>query len=294
MKKRIKMCKLLAMQYKKYSINVILLILMTFSIGFSQFFEVEVEVDMRRLSEGDRQLLYSLKDELKKYFMNTQFSEDSDIELIIHFRLVIESISTSGSQTAINAQAILTNKLDQYFYAKGVQFPYHKGNKIVHDSIFDPLALFLDYYALMFLAAELDTWEYMGGTSYYAKAIEKADIGKDSNFSRGWEDRWKKARKIKNNQYLRIMRLNFFIAQDELQKEKINYELVHESMMIFYENLKSIDDKLGSNKETLRFLDAYHINIAELLSVLEINNALKLLMYYDDEHKKTYESYLKN
>ena len=32
----------------------------------------------------------------------------------------------------------------------------------------------------------------------------------------------------------------------------------------------------------------------ELLSVLEINNALKLLMYYDDEHKKTYESYLKN
>ena len=90
MKKRIKMCKLLAMQYKKYSINVILLILMTFSIGFSQFFEVEVEVDMRRLSEGDRQLLYSLKDELKKYFMNTQFSEDSDIELIIHFRLVIE------------------------------------------------------------------------------------------------------------------------------------------------------------------------------------------------------------
>ena len=55
-----------------------------------------------------------------------------------------------------------------------------------------------------------------------------------------------------------------------------------------------LDKKLGSNKETLRFLDAYHINIAELLSVLEINNALKLLMYYDDEHKKTYESYLKN
>ena len=134
----------------------------------------------------------------------------------------------------------------------------------------------------------------MGGTSYYSKAIEKADIGKDSNFSRGWEDRWKKARKIKNNQYLRTMRFNYFLAQDELIKEKINYELVYESMLIFYENLKSIDEKLGSNKETLKFLNAYHLSIAELLSVLEINNGLKLLMHYDDEHKKIYESYLIN
>ena len=97
---------------------------------------------------------------LKEYFLNTQFSSDaSDLDLIITFRLVVESISTSGSQTIINAQAILTNKLGQYFYAKGIQFPYFKGYKILHDSIFDPLALLLDYYALMFIAAELDTWE---------------------------------------------------------------------------------------------------------------------------------------
>ena len=87
---------------------------------------------------------------------------------------------------------------------------------------------------------------------------------------------------------------HYFLAQDELIKEKINYELVYESMLIFYENLKSIDEKLGSNKETLKFLNAYHLSIAELLSVLEINNGLKLLMHYDDEHKKIYESYLIN
>ena len=80
---------------------------------------------------------------------------------------------------------------------------------------------FLDYYALMFIAAELDTWEYMGGTPFYARAIGKADIGKDSNWSRGWEDRWKKGRKIKNNQYLRNMRFNYFLVQDELKNEKI-------------------------------------------------------------------------
>ena len=283
------------MHYKKLNIQPVLIFFTVLTISFGQFLELDVDIDMRRLGEGERQLLHSLKDDLKEYFLNTQFSSDaSDLDLIITFRLVVESISTSGSQTIINAQAILTNKLDQYFYAKGIQFPYFKGYKILHDSIFDPLAIFLDYYAFMFLAAELDTWEYMGGASYYSKAIEKADIGKDSNFSRGWEDRWKKARKIKNNQYLRTMRFNYFLAQDELIKEKINYELVYESMLIFYENLKSIDEKLGSNKETLKFLNAYHLSIAELLSVLEINNGLKLLMHYDDEHKKIYESYLIN
>ncbi|MEE2858748.1 MAG: DUF4835 family protein [Candidatus Neomarinimicrobiota bacterium] len=283
------------MVVKKFNIHNLLLFVSIISIGFSQFLEANVEIDMRRLSESERQLLYTLDKDLSEYFINNQFSSDaSDFEMIIDFRLVLESISTSGSQTTINAQAILTNKLDQNFYAKGIQFPYNKGQKIIQDSIFDPLAIFLDYYAFMFLAAELDTWEYMGGTSYYSKAIEKADIGKDSNFSRGWEDRWKKARKIKNNQYLRTMRFNYFLAQDELIKEKINYELVYESMLIFYENLKSIDEKLGSNKETLKFLNAYHLSIAELLSVLEINNGLKLLMHYDDEHKKIYESYLIN
>tara|TARA_B100000686_G_scaffold294498_1_gene324746 strand:+ start:486 stop:1337 length:852 start_codon:yes stop_codon:yes gene_type:complete len=283
------------MVVKKFNIHNLLLFVSIISIGFSQFLEANVEIDMRRLSESERQLLYTLDKDLSEYFINNQFSSDaSDFEMIIDFRLVLESISTSGSQTTINAQAILTNKLDQNFYAKGIQFPYNKGQKIIQDSIFDPLAIFLDYYAFMFLAAELDTWEYMGGTSFYSKAIEKADIGKDSNFSRGWEDRWKKARKIKNNQYLRIMRFNYFLAQDELIKEKINYELVYESMLIFYENLKSIDEKLGSNKETLKFLNAYHLSIAELLSVLEINNGLKLLMHYDDEHKKIYESYLIN
>ena len=146
----------------------------------------------------------------------------------------------------------------------------------------------------MFLAAELDTWEYMGGVSFYARAIEKADIGKDSNWSRGWEDRWKKSRKIKNNQYLRSMRFNYFLAQDELRNEKINNELVYKAMVTFYEDLKFIDEKLGSNKETLKFLGTYHLKIAQLFSVLEINNGLKLLMYYDHDNKKVYESHLKN
>ena len=104
------------------------------TIGWGQFVEVNLSLDMRRLSEGDRQLFNTMKADIKQYFLNTQFSQDgADLELIIDIHLVIESVSQGGSQTTVNAQAILVNKevqydgsmktMDQYFYAKGIQFP---------------------------------------------------------------------------------------------------------------------------------------------------------------------------
>ena len=273
-------------------------ILLTYSIGtfgWAQFIEVNIELDMRRLSEGDRQLFASMSEDIENYYINTQFSADvSDLEMIIDIHLVIESVSQGGNQTTINAQAIFSNKMDQYYYAKGVQFPYSQGRKMYYTNSFDPLASFLDYYAFMFIASELDTWEYIGGTTFFNRAIEMADFGKDSDWSNGWEDRWKKSRKLKNNQYLRSMRFNYFLALDALAAEEVNLSIVNSSMNTFYEELQNLDKKMGSNKETLHFLKAYHENIAELLGALKLRNALELLIIYDHNHKEVYESYLKN
>ena len=281
-------------QNKYFNFSTVIFLL-TGSFVWSQFVEINAELDMRRLSEGDRQLFDTMADDIENYYLNTQFSADvSDLEMVIDIRLVLESVSRGGSQTTINAQAIFSNKLDQYFYAKGIQFPYEKGRQIIYTSIFEPLASLLDYYAFMFIATELDIWEYMGGTSFYTKAIELADLGKDSDWSNGWDDRWKKSRKLKSNQYLRSMRFNYFSALDELSAEEVDMKMVKASMNAFYEDMVTLDKKLGSNKETLHFLKAYHEDIAELMAALQLRDGLELLMFYDHDHKKVYESYLKN
>ena len=281
-------------QSKYFNFGIGLFLLME-TFAWPQFIEVNADLDMRRLSEGDRQLFASMSEDIENYYINTQFSADvSDLEMIIDIHLVIESISQGGNQTTINAQAIFSNKMDQYFYAKGVQFPYSQGQKMYYTNSFDPLASFLDYYAFMFIASELDTWEYIGGTTFFNRAIEMADFGKDSDWSNGWEDRWKKSRKLKNNQYLRSMRFNYFLALDALAAEEVNLSIVNSSMNTFYEELQNLDKKMGSNKETLHFLKAYHENIAELLGALKLRNALELLIIYDHNHKEVYESYLKN
>ena len=283
------------MMNKKYLPIFLIWLISSGAIGWGQFVEVNVDLDMRRLNEEDRQLYNSMEENIKQYFLNTQFSPDvSDLEMIIDFHLVLESVSQKGSQTTINAQAIFTNKRDQYFYAKGIQFPFSQGRKIIYTPSFDPLASFLDYYAFMFIATELDTWDYMGGTTFFNRAVELSNLGKDSDWPLGWDDRWKKSRKLKSNQYLRSMRFNFFRARDAVSAEIVDINLVKTSMNSFYENLKEIDAKLGNNKETMKFLDAYHFNIAELLAALKKWECLELLIIYDHNNKKVYESYLKN
>ena len=272
---------------------------------WSQFIKVNAELDMRRLSEGDRQIFSSLAEDIENYYLNTQFSSDvSDLGIVIDIRLVLESVSQGGSQTTINAQAIFVNKqvqpdgnlktMDQYFYAKGVQFPYSRGRAMYYTTSFDPLASFLDYYAFMFIASELDTWEYMGGTTFFNRAIALASLGKDSDWSNGWDDRWKKSRKIKDNQYLRSMRFHFFSALDALLAEKVDINIVTSHMNTFYEDLQTLDKKLGSDRVTLYFLKIHHEEISKLFAALKLKKALKLLILYDHDHKEVYESHLKN
>ena len=163
-----------------------------------------------------------------------------------------------------------------------------------YTSSFDPLASFLDYYAFMFIASELDTWEYMGGTTLFNKAKELASLGKDSDWSNGWDDRWKKSRKLISNEYLRSMRFNYFMALDALAAEKVDINIVKNYMNTFYEDFQTLDNKLGSNRETLRFLKAYHEKIAQLLAALNLREALELLILYDSDNKEVYKSHLKN
>ena len=283
------------MKQNKYLYFFQFFFLLFSSICYTQFIQVNAELDLRRLSEGDKQLFTSLSEDIENYLLNTQFSsEANDLEIFITIRLVVESVSKNSSQTTVNAQAIFSNELDQYYYAKGLQFPYSKGQKIYYNTSFNPLASFLDYYAFMFIASELDTWSYMGGSSFFNKATDISTLGKDSDWSNGWSDRWKKNRAIKNNDYLRSMRFNYFKAIDAMSSEEVDILIVKSAMNAFYDDLVLLDKKIGSNKEALHFLKAYNQSIAELLTMLDFKKALEFLINYDHDHKEIYESYLKN
>lgn len=279
----------------KFIFSTICFCFFSTSIVFTQFINVKAELDLRRINESDRIIFNNFSNDIENYFSNTQFGSDlDDLELVIHCRLILESISRTNSQNIINAMAIFNNNSDQYYYTKSIQFPYEQGQKLYYTTSFDPLISFMNYYAYIFIGNELDTYEYMGGTGYLNKSIEIANLGKDSDWSNGWDERWKKLRKSKNNQYLRSIRFNFFTAYDSYLSENIDKILIYNSMTIFYEELQNLDKKIGSDKETLNFLKAYNEIIANLFYILEMKDALKLLMIYDHDNKMVYQTKLEN
>jgi len=90
------------------------------------------------------------------------------------------------------------------------------------------------------------------------------------------------------------MRFNYFKAWDALYAEEVDMTIVNTAVNTFYEEMLTLDKKLGSNKETLHFLRAYHESVAELMAMLDHRDALELLLIYDHDNKEVYESYLKN
>ena len=163
---------------------------------FPQFEEVNVKIDIRQVRESDQFAFESFENDVSQYLINNKFMDNAfDLEIYLDIHFIIESYSSSDNKKMVSAQMILSNQADQYFYVKGVDFPYSKGQTLTFSPMFSPLTSVLDYYANLFIATELDTYDYLGGDLYFVKGDEIASSGKSSDYSRGWEIRKKKGKK---------------------------------------------------------------------------------------------------
>ena len=208
-------------------------IMLLTSLIFPQFEEVNVMIDTRQVRENARFIFESLGDDVSQYLTNNKFIDNAfDLEMFLDIHFIIESYSSSDNKKIVSAQMILTNQADQHFYAKGVDFPYSKGQSLTFSTMFSPLTSVLDYYANLFIATELDTYDYLGGDTYFVKSDEITNSGRSSDYSRGWENRKKKSTKLKDNRYLRAIRFHYFAVKDILNSEKIDRDYEKEVFSI--------------------------------------------------------------
>ena len=276
--------------FKKYILILFVI------IGFSnaQFAKTEVTLDLRNVSKNYYFLLENLKDEIGSYFTGTIFSEedvDLDIELKIH--IVVESINRINNIETINAQFFTSNNIDLNQYSKSCTFPYYKGQSISFSSEFDPLSSLLDYFAYMFIANEIDKYYPLGGTTFFNLAEKLSIKGKDSNYSNGWDDRWKKCKKIIENNHLRNLRFHFYELQyllelpDSSQEQKKNLALELEND-IYY-----LKEFFPNDRNAFLFLDIFSNQMGKILGELKMYESLIMLSAYDADNKLIYNSYLK-
>ncbi len=275
---------------KKY----ILILFLIIGISKAQFSEVNVSLDVRNISNNYYFLIENLKDEISSYYESTIFSEDDlDLNITIKMHIVIESINRINNIETINAQFFISNNLDLNQYSKSSTFPYHKGQSIVYTSDFDPLSSLLDYFAFIFLANEIDMYAPLEGTSFYNLAEKIAIRGKESDYSNGWDDRWKKCKRIIENSHLRKFRFHWYELRYNMTITDIPLKDKIELAAELENDIYYLKEFFPNDRNAFLFLDIYCNEIGETLGTLEMFDALIMLSNYDVDNKLIYSKYLK-
>ena len=164
----------------------------------AQFGTVTVSVDDGQLKENDRRVTQGIDEQIQYFFVSTVWDDEySDLEIPLTVHLFFQSVADKGGQRLYGVQCLFTNGSDQRYFAKSVQFPYSQGQGVSYSPvIFEPLASFLEFYGVIILAGEADTYNILGGTRFYERAREIALRGMSSQYTRGWRQRSEVVNKI--------------------------------------------------------------------------------------------------
>jgi len=274
----------------KYYIIIMLVFLCSLICSLpAQVLHVTVEVDYKHLPLNEQQYLKDFAGAVEDYFNNYAWTEDeyeSDIEVSIY--MIIETVQQKSFEKIYKAQFQIKSVSGEGFYDKEWEFPYQPGAALDHNKTqFDALTHFLDYYAALILAGELDSYGELLGTPYYNNAQDIANRGILSQYSRGWNTRLQELQKITHSYTLplREAKPNFFEAAYQLQQGKLKEARTYGLKVI--ENIEKVLHQQPNNKYLKMFFDAHYQTFAEIFRGDQ--QTLDLLMRVDSPHRDTYQ-----
>ncbi len=273
----------------KYITHILLITILLSGLSFAQFGDVDVSFDDRLLRDGDRQELLSLKDEIKRFFQDTEWDEEyGDLEITLHVQIIFEGTSSKGSEQIYLSQALFSNGKDQRYFDKSFQFTYNESGSLYYDAVlFNPLSSFLAYYANLFIAGETDTYELKAGNKFYEIARAIALRGAASDYSRGWSERVRIENLLSSNHGLRKVRLATYYGI-----ELFEYGKLEAATKQFHKMIAGLDEVYNQTLRdhyTILFMNGHAKQLSEILSILRLDSILNDLIELDPDNRKIYE-----
>ena len=174
-----------------------LLIFFFFSvISFAQELNCSVDANYQSLPVNNRELVTDFAGIIENYMNTTRFTNEDwgqkiDCSMSIFFTGASSDIDYSAQIVIISQRPVFksTNNSPVLTVNDGQwQFKYQKGQALYsNQTTFDPLTSFLDYYALIIIGMDMDTFELLGGTVYFKRAQDIVNLGSNSGASLGWQ-----------------------------------------------------------------------------------------------------------
>jgi len=254
----------------------------------AQVLKASVQADFQHLAYEEQQYLQDVSSVIEDYYNNYAWTDDEyETDIVISIYIIIETVSQKSYEKIYKAQFQIKSVSGESFYDKEWEFPYQQGYSMEHNQVqFDPICHFLDYYAFLILAGELDTYGLLLGTAYYDAAQELANRGLLSQYARGWSNRLAELQKITNirTRPLREVKPDFFEAAYLIQEG--NKEQARKYGLKVIEAIKKVVREQPNNKYLKMFFDAHYVTFAQIFE--NDGETLEFLIEYDSNHRDTY------
>lgn len=163
----------------------------------SQELDATVTVNFQSLPSSHTDKLQNFKRTIEDYLNNTRFT-DLDLggdQIKCSFNIFVKSVSGDNEY---QAQAVITSQRPIYKSESNSlmlnindgswNFEYQKNQTLQFNQLaFGSITSFLDFYALVIIGYDMDSYKKLGGSEFYQKAFEIAIRGGSSEFSSGWQ-----------------------------------------------------------------------------------------------------------
>jgi hypothetical protein len=287
----------------KYTVLIFLFI--TFRTA-AQELNCKVDVNYQNLPVNNRELLADFTDVVQNYMNTTRFTNEDwaqkiDCSLSIFF-------TGAGSDVDYSAQVVVVSQRPVFRSVKNSlmltindsqwQFRYERGQALYYNlSVFDPLTSLLDFYALIIIGMDLDTFSEFGGTQYFRRAQDIVNLGARSNSNFGWlsssstYSRWGLINDILSEKYAEF-RSAIFDYHYGLDLFNQNRLIGQQNMVKLVNVLWDLYQKSGSiNSVYIRtFFDAKNGEIIEYLTGYSDMEVFSKLKKIDPPHSARYDA----
>jgi hypothetical protein len=291
--------------------KIIFLVAFSFSaISFAQELKCRVEVNFESLPVNNRELLVDFASVIESYMNTTRFTAESwdgakiDCSMSIFF-------TSAGSDVNYSAQVVIVSQRPIYQSTRSSpiltindgqwSFVYEKGQAMYSgQSTYDPITSFLDFYAMMIIGFDWDTWEEFGGNRYYQRAQDIVNLGASSQFSNGWlsssssYSRWGLVNEILAEKYARF-RSSIFDYHYGVDIYGQNPQLGQQKIVSLIDMLYGMFELEGGINSVFikTFFDGKHGEIVDALKGYPDSSIYTKLKKIDPPHSASYNSQMR-
>jgi hypothetical protein len=176
--------------------TVFLILVLISPYLYSQELNCNVIVNFQNVPVKNRELLVDFKNVVENYMNTTRFTDLNwdgdkiDCSLNIFF-------TSAGSDVSYSAQIVVVSQRPVFQSTRNSalltlndaewSFNYEVGQSMYANfDAFDALTSLLDFYALIIVGFDMDTWEEFGGTPYFKKAFDIVNLASTSSNKTGW------------------------------------------------------------------------------------------------------------